>query len=129
MLLDFGTWKKINEAGDLGLDAFKKWMEENKKTDPKTAIAEFTKKLTDQAATLPVAPVAPVATTPTATAPILNTTNDKSFDYKKEGDKYYYKPKSKTGTASTAADTDWVVADAGKLTAIKTKINFEPFGK
>jgi hypothetical protein len=45
----------------------------------------------------------------------INTTNDKSYDYKLSGGKYYYSKKGQN---------NWIVAKGKGLEAIKTKIKF-----
>ena len=150
MLLNFKTWTKINEAGDIDMTAFNAWMKANGKTDPATAITEYTAALAAQAKAVPgpgqksstqempevtvtakrKTPVEPTAAsqaaTPTPAAELVNTTFDKLYDYKKDGDTYYYKNKGTEENGVTYDGGDWIKADPAKSAAIKSKVTFTP---
>ena len=178
MLLNFKTWTKINEAGDIDMAAFNAWMKANGKTDPATAITEYTAALAAQAKAVPgpgqksstqempevtvtakrktatpevagpgqksstqempevtvtakrKTPVEPTAAsqaaTPTPAAELVNTTFDKLYDYKKDGDTYYYKNKGTEENGVTYDGGDWIKADPAKSAAIKSKVTFTP---
>jgi len=51
---------------------------------------------------------------------IINTTNDRAFDYKKEGEKYYFKGKG----AYAAKYPNWVEATGDGLSNIKSTVKF-----
>jgi len=150
MLLNFKTWNKINEAGEIDMTAFNAWMKANGKTDPATAITEYTAALAAQAKAVPgpgqksstqelpevtvtakrKTPAEPTAAsqaaTPTPAAELVNTTFDKAYDYKKDGDTYYYKNKGTEENGVTYDGGDWIKADPAKSAAIKSKVTFTP---
>ena len=52
----------------------------------------------------------------------INTTNDKAYDYKLSGGKYYFK--GKPNTPSATKYTNWTEATGKGLEAIKSKVSF-----
>ena len=62
------------------------------------------------------------AMTPTQTDEKINTTHDKSFDYKLSGGKYYFK--AKPNTSYSAKYPNWAEAKGDSLNKIKERVKF-----
>ena len=136
MIFNFKTWNRLNEDNTIDTTAFTNWMIANGKTDPATAITDYVAALTAKAKTLKPNSITNPTELPEltisakrksdapSTTELINTTFDKAYDYKKDGDTYYYKNKGNTENGITYDGGEWIKADPKRSAAIKSKVTF-----